>query len=52
MTNLRKVIADVRKARYEGADKGQFVSGDVATGRVRDREQEDKQKEPEERDPD
>lgn len=33
--NLRKVIADVRKARYEGADKGEFVSGDVAPGNVR-----------------
>lgn len=33
--NLRKVIADVRKARYEGADKGEFVSGDVAPGQVR-----------------
>lgn len=45
--DLRKVIADVRKARYEGTDKGEFVSGDVATGRVRESNQEeDEPKEP------
>jgi hypothetical protein len=35
--NLRKAIADVRKARYESGTGGdsQFVSGDVAPGRVR-----------------
>jgi hypothetical protein len=46
--DLRRVIADVRKARYDGADKGQFVSGDVARGEVRKRD-DDKEQKPEPR---
>lgn len=37
--NLQKAIADARKARYENGTGGEatFVSGDVAPGKVRDR---------------
>jgi len=43
--DLQRVIADVRKARYQGADRGEFVSGDVAPGEVRQPER-DKQDAP------
>jgi hypothetical protein len=39
---LRQAVADARKARYEnGGKKPEFVSGDVAPGRVRPAKEKD-----------